>query len=103
MSLKIMNNSFTSKDDIEMAYDATLKMINRDVIGYTVNLVQSGIEINDLRSFMQGFLTSTFIRTLNLAHIKNDNPPMDPEPELKPYITKLCNNENLEKILKEFL
>lgn len=95
--------NFNSKDDIEMAYDATLKMINRDVIGYTVNLIQSGIEINDLRSFMQGLLTSTFIRTLNMLHAKNDNPPMDLEPELKPYIAKLCNNENLEKILKEFL
>lgn len=95
--------SFTSKDDMENAYQSTLKMINRDVIGYTINLIQSGVEINDLRSFMQGVLTSSFIRAVNTLHMANSNPLMDPEPELKPYITKLCNNEDLEKILKEFL
>ena len=95
--------SFTSKDDMENAYQSTLKLINRDMIGYTVNLVQSGVEINDMRSYMQGVLTSSFIRAVNMLHTLNGNPPMDPESELKPYITKLCNNENLEKILKEFL
>ncbi len=94
----------TNNDDMEEAYQGTIFQIKKEIIQYTLSLIQdSGMEVDSLRDFMKGFYVSKFVSLVNVIHKLHGNAPPDDEIIYQEYLKKINSSEKLQKLLNELI
>ena len=94
----------TNEDDMEETYQKILFQINKEIIQYTLSLIQdAGLEVDNLRDFMKGYYISKFVWMLNTIHVAHGNPPNDNETIFQEYLKKISSSEKLKELLNELL
>jgi len=94
----------TNEDDMEETYQKILIQINKEVIQYTLSLIQdAGLEVDNLRDFMKGYYISKFVWMLNTIHVVHGNLPKDNETIFQEYLKKISSSEKLKELLDELL
>ena len=89
---------------MEEAYHGTVFQIKKEIIQYTLSLIQdSGMEVDSLRDFMKGFYVSKFVSLVNVIHKLHGNTPPDDEIIYQEYLKKINSSEKLQKLLNELI
>lgn len=94
----------TNDDDMEEAYQKTLFQINKEIIQYTLSLIQdAGLEVDNLRDFMKGYYISKFVLLLTHIHLLHGNSPPDNEIIFQEYLRKISYSKKLKELLDTLL
>jgi len=94
----------TNEDDMEQAYQATLSLMNKSIIQYTLSLIQDvGMEVDNLRDFMKGYYVNYFITTLRTIHMLHHNNPIDENTVFQEYLKKIASSKKVDGLLKDLI
>ena len=94
----------TDEEILEQAYNATVMVMLdfKPSDGLPAFQLENS-NVDDLKSFCQGYFSAMFFRTANyFCNLNYRKPDQHPDPEkYSAYYVKICNHENLKKILEQ--
>lgn len=94
----------TNEDDMEQSYQATLYLMNEQIIHYTLSLIQDcGMQVDSIRDFMKGYYVNFFITTLRTIHELNFNHPIDDNIIFQEYLKKITSSVKLDNLITDLL